>query len=159
MTAEIYVIKLNIKQRVIWRYKGSLLIRKPNMILLEAVFDRPDIDLHFNTIKTGDIFQELYYTNHWYNIFRILDKQDRHVKYWYCNVACPAVFTGTQIRYIDLALDLLILPDGSSIELDWDEFNNLDLPQITRQKAIKGLDQLKQIAKNGDHLKLFKIVS
>jgi len=158
MTDEITVVKLNHKRREVWCYEGHIITRKPGLILLEAVFNRPDLKLHYVTLRTGDIFQELYYTNRWYNIYQVQDKRDRHVKYWYCNVARPAHFTVNQIRYIDLALDLLVFPDGRCLELDWDEFNNLDLTRITRQKAIEGLNQLNQIAKKGDLPRLFQMV-
>ena len=80
------------------------------------------------------------------------------MKYWYCNVARPARFTIKQIRYIDLALDLLVYPDDRYLELDWDEFNNLDLTRMTRERAIEGLNQLKQIAEKGDLPRIFRTV-
>lgn len=158
MSDEITVVKLNLKRQEVWRYQGHIIIRKPGLILLEAIYNRPDLKLKYVTLRTGDIFRELYYTNHWYNIYQVEDKQDRHLKYWYCNVARPAHFTINKIRYIDLALDLLVFPDGRCIELDWDEFNSLDLPRNTRQRAIEGLNQLKQIAKKGDLPRLFQMV-
>ena len=43
-------------------------------------------------------------------------------KGWYCNVTTPASFDADGIRYVDLALDLFVHPDGRFTVLDEDEF-------------------------------------
>jgi len=71
---------------------------------------------------------EVYYTDRFYNIFEIHDRDDRYLKGWYCNVGPPAVMEAdNRLSYVDLALDLWVVPDGVQTELDEDEFAALDL--------------------------------
>ena len=155
MSEAITVVKLDHKRQEVWRYEGHVIHQNPGTILLEAVFNKPDLKLRYAMIRTGDIFRELYFSDHRYNIYQILDKQNRQLKYWYCNVAMPAQFTANQVIYVNLVLDLLVFPDGRSLELDWDEFNHLDLPRATRQHAIAGLNEVNQIVIKGDLPELF----
>jgi hypothetical protein len=101
---------------------------------------------------------ERYYTDRWYNIFAVHDRDDDTLKAWYCNVTRPAEITPdretpiSRIAYVDLALDLLVFPDGRYLVLDEDEFANLPIDDLTRQKALDALDELKALAKSGDLL-------
>ena len=62
---------------------------------------------------------------------------------WYCNVGKPALLDGDCLSYVDLALDLLVFPDGRQVVLDEDEFLNLDLSPVDRQQALAALEELK----------------
>ena len=139
---KITVIKLDHEGRETWRYSGNLIKHRSNLITLEAFFDRADIEFHGITLAFGDRFVETYYFDRWYNIFEIHDKENDRLKGWYCNVSSPAELQDHRIIYRDLALDLLVFPDGRQIVLDEDEFNNLQLNQKERQKAIAALTEL-----------------
>ncbi len=52
----------------------------------------------------------------------------------------PAEFSDGKIAYIDLALDLLVYPDGRYLILDEDEFEALALPHEQQAKARQALD-------------------
>jgi hypothetical protein len=138
----ITIIKLNHEGKEAWRYSGHLIERNRNSITIEAFFDRPDIDFHGMTLGFGDKFIETYYFDRWYNIFEIYDREDDTLKGWYCNVSSPAELQDSTISYRDLALDLLVFPDGSQIILDEDEFNTIDLSRDERQNAITALMEL-----------------
>ena len=98
------------------------------------------------TFRQGDRFIETYYTDRWYNIFEVHDREDDRLKGWYCNIAKPAVMeAGERISYVDLALDLWVAPDGTQTVLDEDEFAALALDAETRSKALRGLEELQAL--------------
>jgi len=140
---EITITKLDHTGSEVWRYIGKLLKRDTHSITIEATFDRPDIEFHGLTLCTGDRFIETYYDNHWYNIYEIFDKNDDHFKGWYCNIGFPADIQSNAISYKDLALDLLVFPDGHHLVLDEDEFNLLDITEEEQRKALEALSDLK----------------
>jgi len=140
--SEIVVLKLNLERRETWRYSGQVLRRWRNAVLLEANFNRDDLPFHGILLRRGDRFIEKFYTDRWYNIFEIHDLEDDRIKGWYCNICCPAELADGQVSYVDLALDLLVFPDGNMLVLDEDEFADLQLDPETRRKALAALAEL-----------------
>jgi hypothetical protein len=147
MNEPVVVIKLDPQQREVWRYSGQVLRRWPEAVLLEARFNRDDMDFHGIPFKRGDRFLELYYTGRWYNIDELHDRDDDRLKGWYCNVCLPAEVSDGRVSYVDLALDLLVFPDGRQLVLDEDEFAALDLDENTRSQALAALAELQQVFK------------
>jgi protein associated with RNAse G/E len=139
------IIKLNVQQEEVWRYPGRIIKQEPHSLLVEAFFNIDDRPFHGITLRTNDRSIERYYSNRWYNIFEIHDRDDDHLKAWYCNVTTPAKFCQGKITYVDLALDVLVYPDGEYLILDEDEFEALDLDATSRQKALQALNALKAI--------------
>jgi hypothetical protein len=131
-----------------WRYTGRVLRRDGNSILIEAFFNRDDLPFHGIFLARGDRFLEIYYSDRWYNIFEIHDRGDDHLKVWYCNVCLPAVITEDQIDCVDLALDLLVFPDGRQLILDEDEFAALEIDPAIRVLARQALADLQQRMSN-----------
>ena len=77
------------------------------MLYLEAPFNGPETPFMGTFIKHGDRFVEVYYTDRWYNIFEMYDRDDGRRKDWYCNIGRPAVMeTEIVISHVDLVLDL-----------------------------------------------------
>ena len=142
----ITVIKLNLARQETFRYTGQVLERRPDALVLEAYFNRPDLPFHGLVMGEGDRFVEGYYNRRWYNIFEMHDWQDGHLKGWYCNVTLPAEISPQQVAYVDLALDLLVFPDGKQLVLDEDEFNALELDPSTRSQALAALHELQGLA-------------
>ena len=140
---KIKVQKKNPRGEVTYEYEGMLLRRDDQSIILEALFDREDMPFMDVIFKKGDRFVEYYYTDRWYNIFVIHDRDDEKVKGWYCNIGMPAVFEDGIVSYVDLALDLWISVDGKQIVLDEDEFEELQLDEDLRSAALHGLNELK----------------
>ena len=145
----IIVIKLNTQRQETWRYEGRILAQDQNSILIEALFNRPDLDFHGVTLRKNDRFIERYFSDRWYNIFEIHDRDDDRLKAWYCNVTTPAEISPNQISYVDLALDLFVYPDGNYLVLDQDEFQALDLDPDIQVQAQHALAALIQIARAG----------
>jgi len=141
----VQVIKLNTEHQETWRYDGRVLSRTSNHVFLEAFFNRPDRLFHGILLAEGDRFLEAYYSDRWYNIFEIHDRSTDELKGWYCNVTYPAVFADGVVSYIDLALDLLVYPDGRQLVLDEDEFEDLHLGTADTQKARDALGELQKI--------------
>ena len=139
------VIKQDYAGKELWRYEGKLLERRPGFIFLEAYFDRDEVVTHGLTLRKGDRFLETYFENRWYNYYEIHSQAGDRLKGWYCNVGYPAEIQGQTVSYRDLALDLIILPDGKQIVLDENEFEGLPLSEETAAKARAALAELQSL--------------
>jgi hypothetical protein len=146
MSAAITVVKNDHAGREILRYAGRVLAREALVwVKLEARFSRPDVVTPYHTFRQQDRFIEWYYSDHWYNIFEVHDRDDDRLTGWYCNVTRPALITLDTIRADDLALDVFAAPDGTIRVLDEDEFAALPLDESTRVHAIQALEMLKHL--------------
>jgi hypothetical protein len=144
----IKVQKKNPAGEVTYEYEGVLLNRDENSITLEALFDRADMPFQDVVFRTGDRFVEYYYSDRWYNIFAVHDRDDGKVKGWYCNIGMPAVIEDGLVSYVDLALDLWVSANGNQTVLDEDEFNALGLNEELNANALNGLNELKLLFEN-----------
>lgn len=132
---------------VTYEYEGVMLSRDDHSIVLEALFDRADMPFMDVVFKTGDRFVESYFTDRWYNIFAIHDREDGNVKGWYCNIGEPAVIKDGVVSYVDLALDLWVSANGKQTVLDEEEFERLNVDEDTRKRALVALEELKNVMK------------
>ncbi|MBU2609849.1 MAG: DUF402 domain-containing protein [Chloroflexi bacterium] len=140
----ITVIKCNLAGEETWRYTGLILRREAGALVLEARFNRPDVLFQGISLTENDRFVETYFTDRWYNIFEIHDRDDDRIKGWYCNIGYPAVLEADdRLSYVDLALDLWVTPDLKQVVLDEDEFAALDLEPEIRSRAQKALEELR----------------
>jgi len=145
MSEVIKVLKKDLKGRVTWQYEGQVLRREPNAVVLEAFFNRPDLPFMDVIFKQNDRFVETFYTDRWYNIFEIYDRDDGRLKGWYCNVGRPAILSEGEVSYVDLALDLWVSAEGKRTVLDQDEFDMLSLDDSESEKALSALADLRQL--------------
>lgn len=152
----VLVVKLNLQREETWRYKGRILKKDKIGLLIEAFFNREDLPFHGITLKKNDRFIERYFSDRWYNIFEIHDTVDDHLKGWYCNVTRPAEFRPGKIAYVDLALDLLVFPDGKYLKLDEEEFAELPLDPASRKNARQGMRELIAFVNNNQLENLMK---
>ena len=139
---DIDVIKQNPHGQETLRYNGIVLVRRTNRVLLQALFNRDELLLDQIVLHRGDRFVELYFSDRWYNIFEIHDLSDDRIKCWYCNVSYPAEIECEAVCYRDLALDLLVYPDGRQLVLDEDEFAELNIDEPIRKRARASLGEL-----------------
>lgn len=144
MPEQVEVLKRDLNGVVTWQYEGQLLERGANFVLLEAFFNRDDMPFMGVVLNRGDRFVETFFTDRWYNVFEIYDRDDGKFKGWYCNVGYPAVLEEAVVSYVDLALDLWVAVDGTQTVLDEDEFLELPIDETTRTQALSALDELKQ---------------
>lgn len=139
---EITVLKQKPSGELMYQWQGQLIHHVGAEVLVEAVFGAKDGLVEEIQLNQGDRFLETYYTDRWFNIFEIHDKQDGHLKGWYCNVSAPAELAPGQLIFRDFALDLLVYPDGRQVVLDEDEFEALECSPEERLLALDGLAQL-----------------
>lgn len=142
MTA-ITIIKLDHLGREVIRYPGRVLSRSAAHITTESFFSLEWIKVGGLVLARGDRMIETFYTDRWYNIFEVHDREDDRIKGWYCNIGHPAVITPEQVSYRDLALDLVVFPNGRQVLLDEDEFEALIITPAERQSALHALQELK----------------
>jgi predicted RNA-binding protein associated with RNAse of E/G family len=141
------ILKKNLVDEVTWQYEGTELNRDENSITIEALFNRDDLPFQDIVLKRNDRFVETFYTDKWFNIFEIYDRDDGKLKGWYCNIGKPAVIGKDFISYVDLALDLWVSADGKQTVLDEDELAELNLSVDLKQKVDEGLKELQQLFK------------
>lgn len=146
MGEAITVHKLDATGREVWTYHGEVLQRTADSVTLQARFDREAVEFHGLRLERDDVFVETFYRNRWYNIFAIHDQTGGALKGWYCNITRPARITPSDVYAEDLALDLVVLPDGKAFVLDEDEFEALALDSEERKIALRALEKLQAAA-------------
>jgi hypothetical protein len=151
---EIVIIKRNPQGQEVFRYEGLVKQRQPGVVLVEAYFNRDDLWVNGITLKKHDRFVEAYYTDRWYNILEVYDRDDGRLKFWYCNVSYPAVIEDGAVSFRDLALDLLVFPDGRQVVLDEDEYARLSLSAEDDQAARGALAELQALFASPVRVKL-----
>ncbi len=149
MTDAITVYKLDHHGREVWRYPGRVLARDAGSIRLEGFFNRDDTLVGPAVFKRGDRLVETFYSDRWYNVFAVYDRDDGALKGWYGNVTRPATITGDAVSSDDLALDVWVSPDGAVAVLDEDEFMALELSDGERGTARRALRELVELGQNG----------
>jgi protein associated with RNAse G/E len=149
MSQRVTVYKLDEAGNEVWRYDGRILSRRPEQWTLEAEFRRETTRLGDLTIVAGDRFVETFYADRWYNVFEIHDGHTDELKGWYCNLARPARLEGNAIIQEDLALDLVVYPDGRLEIFDQQEYDGLVLSADERKHVEAGLEELKALAGAG----------
>ena len=110
MSASVTVHKLDAQGREVWTYDGIVLERGPHFLILQAFFDRQDVELCGLALHRGDRFVETFYDDRWYNVFAVHDRDTDEHKGWYCNITRPALLTDDAVKAEDLALDLVVFP-------------------------------------------------
>lgn len=143
---DLTVYKLDEHGREVWRYPARMLARDESYVQLEAFFNRDDMDLGYTTFKRGDRFIEYFYSDRWYNIFAIYERDSAALKGWYCNVCRPAGLGEDGVRCEDLALDMWVSPAGDLTVLDEDEFEALAISADDRDQALEALKELQALA-------------
>jgi uncharacterized protein len=139
------VLKKNLAGEVTWQYDGVVLTREENSVTLEALFNRDDMPFMEIILKRNDRFVETFYSDRWYNIFEIHDRDDDRLKGWYCNIGKPAVLEPDSVSYVDLALDLWVSVDGKQTVLDEDELAELNLDAGLKQSVSEAMRQLQEL--------------
>ena len=142
----IQVVKLDVSGTITRQYEGKVVERGPHAIVIEAPFvaDKPEVVFLDLVLRTGDRFVETYFDDRGYNIYEIYDRDSLGLKGWYCNLSRPARITADAVTWVDLALDLLVWPDGRRALLDEDEFAALSISRAEREQVRRDLLQLEQ---------------
>lgn len=136
------ILKKNLADEVTWQYEGVELSRDETSITIEALFNRDDMPFQEIVLKRNDRFVETFYTDKWYNIFAIYDRDDGKLKGWYCNITKPAIIEDDTVSYVDLALDLWVSANGKQTILDEDELKELKMGKALKENVYAGLREL-----------------
>jgi hypothetical protein len=139
----ITILKLDHTGAEVWRYEGKVLVRGESHIVIEAFFEREDMELGFTVFRTGDRFVESFFADRWYNIFEVHDRDTDVIKGWYCNLCRPARIEGNTIACEDLALDVWVTPEREKIVLDEDEFAALPISEQDRAQVRSALEDVR----------------
>ncbi len=137
-TPTVTVFKQNHLGEPVFSWESELINESPTYRQVRAGFSGADavpVDKVF--FRKGDLFLESYYTDRWYNIFEVHEGLSDQVKCWYINLSFPAQFSPESIIWQDLALDLLVYPNGEYKILDEDEFNALSLEPEIRNRCLE----------------------
>jgi len=143
------IVKNNHLGEKVWEYPGELISKTDAAYLFRAFFNRDDLLFNGVLFRRGDEFLEYYPTGKWFNIYQIHDRDTKEIKGWYCNITRPFRVKGEVLEYDDLALDLIVYPDGRAAVLDVDEFESLDISEEDRKLALAGLSELQKIFSSG----------
>lgn len=137
MAKRLMVIKCDSAGKEMWRWEGEELSRSVDEVVLEAAFNVEAHQLGDIVLRVGDRMIETYSSARWFNIFEVQDGDSGDLKCWYCNLSFPAELGEDEIVFRDLALDLIVHPDGRQEALDEDEFEALDLADDVRATALE----------------------
>jgi hypothetical protein len=143
MQDKITVYKCDHNGEVVLHYEGIVAARDETSICITAWFEHDPSDLGFVRFDPGDQFTEWFYSDRWYNIFRVEDGATGTLKGWYCNITRPASITSDSIRADDLALDLFVLPTGGMVLMDEEEFSDLGLSLPERMASLRAVEAIR----------------
>lgn len=107
------------------------------------------------TFEQGDELCEFFSPRHPFNVFAVY-RQDGAFKGWYGNVTRTARLRpagdGLMLTWPDLVLDLVMLPDGTAVDLDDDELAASGIPErepdLARQ-MVAARDEVRRLLQAG----------
>jgi len=145
--SEMVIRKLNVAGEETYRWTGRVLTRTGNSVTVEAIFTRAArLELGYITLEQGDRFIEHFFTDRWFNVYEIHAVGTDALRGWYCNITRPAQISATEVIQVDLALDVWVNVDGTSLVLDEDEFAELALSEAERGAAQNAVAELQRLA-------------
>ena len=142
MATRLDVTKLDPAFHPVTNYPGVLVYADDAQVVLRTVWEEPACGVGPLTLETGSIMIERFYPGCWFNIADLYSPTGVLLG-WYCNITRPVEIAPTAIRWFDLALDLLVLPDGTDLVLDLDEFEALHLAAAERAQAEAAMTELR----------------
>ncbi len=120
-------------------YDGDVMTQDERHLIARAVWRFPTQTLPYATLTYGDVFEEAFYFDRWYNVFEIRAASGT-LKGWYANVTRPALLNADGVIWEDLYLDLWMSPNGHVQVLDQDEFDAAaHLTPLDRAAALGAL--------------------
>lgn len=158
MKNPVTIIKNDHHGNEVWRYPGDVHKKTEKGLIAEAFFNRSDLEFNGLLLKENDRFLELYLYDKWFNIYEIFDRDTHALKAWYCNITRPVRMEAGNLFYDDLALDLLVFPDGHRLVLDEDEFMQMKFSETEKQYARSGLNELESLFDQYNPLDVFALV-
>ncbi len=120
------------------RVEGELLV-------LEGVFAEEVRHPLLGTILAGTHSTEFFWTDRWYSVFRFREPGGP-LRNFYGNLNTPPRLDEGVLSFVDLDIDVLLMPDFSYTILDEEEFEQharqFDYPPEVRRRAQQALAEL-----------------
>ncbi|HST51410.1 MAG TPA: DUF402 domain-containing protein [Pyrinomonadaceae bacterium] len=139
------VLSLKYDGRVHRSWTARVARREGALVVLDAFFAEEVRHPILGTIEAGTHSLEFFWTDRWYSIFRF-GERDGGLRCFYCNVNTPARLEGDTLSFVDLDVDVLVLPDFSFRVLDEDEFeSNARLYGYTQEHRSRARESLEEI--------------
>ncbi|MDP6452380.1 MAG: DUF402 domain-containing protein [SAR202 cluster bacterium] len=95
---------------------------------------------------------EVYFTDRWYNVIHWANRIT-YKDLWYSNVAMPAEFDGSSLRWVDMDIDVACQGDGPLLVHDEDEFQeNIEIKGISPElveRVLSARDEVMRLGKLG----------
>ncbi len=143
----ITVAKYDGRQRFL--VETRCLLATPDLIILVGEpgrrFVTPDGVRHLPSTTL-----EYFPVGRWYNVVSFFDTASGRLERHFCNVIKPAIWAAGELRYVDLDLDLVVLPDGETAVEDLDDFRRhgreWHYPATVRRSAFDALRELRALA-------------
>lgn len=110
-------------------YAGRLVQASPQAWVVEALWERPLLDLGYVLLEPQDRFVEYFFPGRWFVIYEIHHHRDDRLKGWYCDIIYPPRVSEEEIEIRDLALDVFVTPAREAWVLDEEEFEALQLSE------------------------------
>lgn len=109
-------------------------------VIVQAVWTYADVDIGGLAFRPGDLLLEWFSPDLPFNAFAVFTPQHR-LRGWYANVTFPTILEAGRdaaglpvLVWHDLYLDLVALPNGSSVVLDEDELQESGI--VTSDPAL-----------------------
>lgn len=107
-------------------YRAPELESPAGWIAVQADWTYKTVDIGHFTFEPGDRLDEFFSLDRWYNLFAVIRPAHGLVG-WYCNVTYPTIVEGDELRWHDLWVDVIVMPDGQLFILDEDELEDAGL--------------------------------
>ena len=101
-------------------WKAGVVSQSDSLIVAVGRFDQDVEHSDLGLIKEGTVSFEHFWLDRWYNVFRF-HEPDGTFRNYYCNIAMPAVWNGSELDFVDLDIDVVVWPDGRVEVLDRDD--------------------------------------
>ena len=119
-------------------YQCNLILNEPNLRILKYTIAQP-VQVGSLHLRPGTITYGFYWPDRPYTLYKWISPDGMELGNYF-NVADSVVFSAGEISWRDLALDILVFPDGSCEILDEDELNN-----IRDEDMLKKIEQTKGV--------------
>ncbi|MBX3065961.1 MAG: DUF402 domain-containing protein [Anaerolineae bacterium] len=151
MIGSCQVVTFKFDRRVHYTFPATLTSRNDTVIRanypIGTVIQHHTRGLEFIENYNTDLWA---WTDRWYNVF-VNTYADGSLYGFYCNIAMPAELHDSELRWIDLDLDVRIFADGRYEILDEDEFEEHRLkygyPKDVQEKAQSAVQEILDLAR------------
>jgi len=129
-------------------WKGNLVGRYDDLMILIGVFEEEISHPKLGVIKPQTVSFEYYWFDRWYNVFSF-HEPDGTLRNHYCNISMPPKFENDILEYVDLDIDVLVSPEFEMEIVDYDEFEQntalYGYPEDVIIKTRHALNELKEM--------------